>query len=307
MCVAGGDPTIERNTLFDNTGAGIYCRPSASQACLALIKDNILTGNGHGGIVCVGNDSLPACAPTIDGNTFDGNSASFGAAILLDGVRRSQSGENYTWLEIKNNLFLHNHASGPVNIWDDDLGGGAIYATDSEARIVNNTFVENLVGDGTLTGSGWTNVTAKSYGGAVHVTKPGTSTRRVTLINNIFYGNLAYAGVSAAATEKGIADISYCDAYPRDDQLSGRTNYVWNGLGVCNFPYPLTVTDLDPLFFDAAAAQYWLRSSSPLRGQGTDLGDENTADITGKDRPGTDNQFDIGAYESDPGNYSTGN
>jgi hypothetical protein len=44
------------------------------------------------------------------------------------------------------------------------LGGGVIHAYISGPVIVNNTFVENWVGTGT-----WPNITAKAYGGAIHV------------------------------------------------------------------------------------------------------------------------------------------
>ena len=290
MCI-DGSPTVQRNTVFDAGAEGISCSATWSQPCLALIKNNVLIGNSLGGIVCVGYDNLPACAPTIDGNIFDGNSASFGAAILLDGVRRSQSGGNYTWLEIKNNLFLHNHASGA-----DDLGGGAIYAKDSEARIVNNTFVENLVGDGTLTETGWTSVTAKVYGGAVHVAKPGTSTRRITLINNIFYKNRAFTGDSVACTDSGLADVSYSDAWPGDDPPL-RRNYTAETGSECTLPpSPLY---LEPVF---SSGHYWLQPACVLRNQGLYL-DYNAIDFGGWPRPGTGG-VDIGAYESDPGNYS---
>jgi len=140
---------------------------------------------------------------------------------------------------------------------------------------------------------------------SAHVTKPGTSTRQITLINNIFCGNLAGDGDSVASTASGIADVSYCDAYPADNESAGRRNYSTASLGVCNLGSALLY--VGPLFFDEAAGCYWLQSGSPLRAQGSNLGDENTADITGKDRPGTDNEFDIGAYESDPGNYGTTN
>ena len=158
MWFAGGSPTIEHNTLARCDGGGIVCSPGME---------------------------MTAISPTIDGNTFDSNCAAHGGAILLDGVCGFQSGENYIWPEIKNNLFIHNRASAEYDgPYGADQGGGAIYCRDSEAKIANNTFVENCVG--TLSENGhfpavgedvFADVPLVAYGGAVHVTAPTTSGR----------------------------------------------------------------------------------------------------------------------------------
>ena len=249
------------------------------------IKGNTIVGCAAGGIVC-----RTGTSPTIDGNTFDGNSAPDGGAICLGGV---------TSTVIKNNLFIHNRASG-----EEDLGGGAIYAEDSEARIVNNTFVENCVG--TLTEGGsfpapgsdiWADVELEAFGGAVHVTGPNQTTRRVTLVNNIFYDNRAGEGDGVAGTAYGLADVSYCAAYRVTDPPGSQSNnYTHSANSECNPGTGLLY--LDPSFSNPAAGYYWLQSSSGARGQGTTL-TYNTSDINGFPRPGTDSAYDMGAYESE--------
>jgi len=247
------------------------------------IKGNTIVGCPAGGIVCGTGTS-----PTIDGNTFDGNSAPDGGAICLGGV---------TSAVIKNNLFIHNRATG----WND-LGGGAIYAEDSEARIVNNTFVENCVG--TLSENGqfpaegediWADVTLAAYGGAVHVTRFGSSTRQVTLINNILYDNKAASGTAVACTAGGVAAVSYCDAYHPE---SGDDYYFYEtGDPPCLLTVDVdTCCCADPLF---ASGGYGLSSSSPLytTHHGTSDPPAPSYDIAGQQRP-TGGYTEMGAYEN---------
>ena len=161
-----GSPTITGNTLTD-IGEGNY---------------------SQGAIWCRDCDG-----PQIEANTFERNVGNPGGAIRL---------QNVTDAAVNNNLFVHNRAIG-----EGDLGGGAIYSQDSSATIANNTFVENCVGtlteDGSFPAPGsniWADVILAAYGGAVHVRKPGSTTRRVTLVNNIFYDNQALTGDSVACT-----------------------------------------------------------------------------------------------------------
>ena len=284
MWFAGGSPTIERNTLARCDGGGIVCSPGME---------------------------LTAISPTIDGNTLDSNYAAHGGAILLDGVCGFQSGENYIWPEIKNNLFIHNRASAEYDgPYGADQGGGAIYCRDSEATVVNNTFVENLVGDGTLTGAGWTNVSLAAFGGAVHVTSPNQTNRQVTLINNIFYDNGALYGKSVACTEDGVASISYCDAYAEAQPSAQPEIEQYHYAYATGGEYQIIARPLylPPGFFDSANAAYWLSVSSLLRedanrGQSHNV---NSAvplvDILGHARDGSQ-YTDMGAFESVPGNY----
>jgi len=273
--------TIRDNTIHNVYGSpGIYVSNGSP-----IITGNTLADNGSPARPGNAIDCLYCAGPQIEANIFERNVGAWGGAISLQDV---------TDAAIKNNLFVHNRASGGGYFH----GGGAIYSRDSSATIANNTFVENLVGEGTLTESGWTNVTLAAYGGAVHVTNINASTGRVTLVNNIFSGNQALQGNSVASTWYGLADVNYCGAWP-DDDPPDRVNYLAEAGSECTLGSGLLY--LEPLFSDAATGNYWLQLSSPLRSQGTYLS-YNTVDITGKPRPGAGG-VDMGAYESDPNNY----
>ncbi|MCX6346123.1 MAG: hypothetical protein NT018_13800 [Armatimonadetes bacterium] len=171
----------------------------------------------------------------------------------------------------------------------------------SPTTIVNNTFVENWVGTGAFseTGDKWANITPAAYGGAIQVKG---STSPVSVVNNIFYDNMALYGNSVACTEYGEADVSYCDAWPG---TSG-DNYATDTGGVCNLG--IRVIYLNPLFANISNGSYWLDINSlllqdPNHGQSRTYNNNVPEfDITGHERPG-DLYTDMGAYESDPGNY----
>ena len=91
----------------------------------------------------------------------------------------------------------------------------------------------------------------------MHVTAPTTTGRRVTLINNIFCGNVAAIGDSVACTGLGLADVSYCDAWPGDDPPL-RRNYTAETGSECTHPP-------SPLYLETRIHQRALLASAGMR------------------------------------------
>lgn len=282
------EATIQNNVVESNSGrdegAGIAIKDSAATITANTIKNNV--ASREGGAIMIDNSSV-----AIERNWIEGNCSTSPMGACHGGGIALHSGIDVT---IRSNVFLRNHTDG------DDVvrvGGGAIHAKDTPVIIANNTFVENYVGtvqEGYVWPAGYTPV---AYGGAIHVRWPDTTPQAVTVLNNVFSANRASRGNSLACTESGVADISYCDAWP----ASGASYHYYDSSNPPTFLPTgldtLTCTYLDPTF--CGSGIYWLESNSPLRDIGQNPAVPNL-DKDGRPRPGQDNLTDLGAYEDNP-------
>lgn len=233
-------------------------------------------------------------SPTVEASIFDSNFGTDHAGAIAM--------HSCTGMRIVNNLFRRNHTQGNLS---SGKGGGAIHAYRSNPTIVNNTFVDNYVGTGT-----WPDISTAAYGGAIHVR--GSQGLASTIVNNIFYDNRATVGRSVACTSDGtyvgLANVSYCDARIDNNSAGGQTDHYYQQIGGSQCNLGSTISYVVPGFSDIADGSYWLVPASTLRvspNHGQSHADNvivPESDITGKTRPG-DGYTDMGAYESDTGNY----
>jgi len=117
----------------------------------------------------------------------------------------------------------------------------------------------------------------------------------VTVLNNIFYRNVAEYGISVACTNSGMASVTYCDAYT---DLGGTHYYGLTPGANC--------INVDPEFCGTTNHPYWLASDSELRTEEENHGqnpEQNSLvpseDIDGAERPDADDLTDMGCYEND--------
>jgi len=144
---------------------------------------------------------------------------------------------NGSTARVENNIVVHNQT--PAS------GGGIVCWTDGDAVIINNTIAYN----------------SGQRGGGISCEYDSDP----TLINNIVYGNSATQGNQLYLADNGSDPmVAYCDMQGGMDALGGAgagANY--SGLFQKNI-------DSDPLFVDAASADYRLSDSSPCIGTGID-------------------------------------
>ncbi len=253
----------------DDCGGGIFCLgPSSIVAITNNTIGGVQTAQGNtasyegGGIFC---NEVTA---TIDSNLIENNRCGIdpsGSATLAFTMGGGLSMWNCPGSVITNNVFAYNLTNGSAN---DPQGGGGIYVNQATSvdtaalpvAIVNNTFVCNSSAEGTP-------LTAKAYGGAVQIdgnTSPAVS---ATILNNIFYGNLALNGNSVAFTAYdgvgAVGTISYCNACPG---TSG--HYYADTANGSSFTFGSDCLNQDPIFVsinsgNPASDNYHL-SASPL-------------------------------------------
>ena len=307
IAVAAGNDVDENAAL---RGGGIYTSGSD-----VLILGNSVQGNAAnlagwgGGVYCDGYESLTR----IIGNLIAGNavgSTGEGGGLMLeygDGARvernsfmQNDGGSHGGGMAmhhsedvvIVNNVFWRNHCN------DQDIGGGAVqlygngdYGA-SSGTVVNNTFVENWVGEAETWSANMDDL--NGHGGAVLMRYMASA----TLVNNIFFDNQALYGNSAACIWGGDATVSYCDAYPPGSQDPDE-NRDWHYYG--DYESTITVEGScvwgDPLF--CSTSDFWLQTGSAASGTGENPGVNSPvpdSDKDGRPRPG-DTTTDMGAYE----------
>ena len=289
----------------DEAGGGVYFDGTGVSGATVNISGNIIGGAtaslGNtapyegGGIFC---NSITA---TIDSNLIQNNVCLPYAGNTAGTRGGGMSMRSCPGSVVTNNVFAYNLTNGSPS---DVPGGGAIYANASAPAIVNNTFVYNGSGSGNVTNP--STFTRKLYGGAIQIDY-GYNGTPASIVNNVFYGNLAENGNSVAFTDSAAGTISYCDAYP---DAGTYLHYVHDTQS--SFTLGSECVNQDPIFVsinsgNPANDNYHLTYSSPNFSPCVDVGHINgaapyntvpTKDKDGYSRPdNNESNCDMGAYE----------
>jgi len=185
-----GNFMISNSTIKDNTGintGGIYVYGSNHLIFNNLITNNKAISGGNSGGICVidGNSSIYNNIITYN-TTYSGGK---GGGIYVDSISN-----------IKNNLISNNTANGG--------SGGGIYLYHKNATIENNIISENVADNGgginvnyyysdptvIFSNNYVINNTAEQSGGGIQMQGMGWG-GRMTITNNIIYGNQAMSGI----------------------------------------------------------------------------------------------------------------
>jgi hypothetical protein len=222
-------PTIDGNLVTGNTacggGGGVYADQGAP-----LIEHNVFTGNdgswlctggGGGGVFVSATDAGGATAQVI-GNTFSGNRAYWGGAILVEeagaltiadnvisGNTSSDDGGGIWILSQSNsvivqNLIVNNRSGG-------QLGGGIWLQTSccgAAPRLEANTIAGNSANEGSAL---WMN-TPPSY--VVDNVLVGSATQEVVYCDQLLAVPAHFDNNDAFATDGGVAFGANCGAQP---------------------------------------------------------------------------------------------
>jgi hypothetical protein len=228
ICLRGASPaTIIENTIADNVviweGGGIYCEDLSN----AVIEANTISTNVAyaGGGVC-----LRFSSPMVTRNLFIGNHAGLGGGGGICCLASEMP-------IIGNNLFLRNEGSA----------GGGVACTWSNAKVLRNTFTENMA----------------QAGGAIssHDSWPD-------VVNSILWGDTAVAGLEIYVFEsRGTVTATYSD-------VKGG----WPGVGNI---------DADPLFVTGPLGDYYLSQTlagQPIQSPCVNRGDPYAAQFEGTTR-----------------------
>ncbi len=320
--------TVANNTVSDNASTGIACSYCPS----SVITGNTITGNtipsywdsgvgvycgtGFFGVLSIvegfGIGGMLGATADIAHNTISGNTGGFeGAGILCGGVTADVDAnvienDSYDSADVEmlgfalgGGLSMWNCVDSAVtnNIFACDMGyypgGGAVYAGDDpNLAVVNNTFVSNACGWGSIG-----DLEPTGYGGAMLIDDvEELGGIWVTVANNIFYDDLGEDGYgdSVAFIDGATGTLCYCDAY-NDNDSAGNEYYDAAGMVTPDS----TCVSVDPQF---SGPRYILPPGSSLHGAGsTDFFGIPWLlyqDIAGNPRPGPDGTTDMGAYES---------
>jgi len=231
LCYSNSRPLIADNRIFNNTGhsgGGIASYASS----YPVIRGNIIEGNSvpngnGGGILCYQGGST-----TIEDNVFRSNSAVYGGGVFVYVGSAAV---------IRNNLFEENSGGASA----------ALQTNLSQAEVTGNVFVGNF-----------------SEGTVVQITESSN----VTMESNVFYGNEAIRVVNRT----GSATLSFSNNIISENSGIGLEHESGGGLTLgCNDLWSNTGGDFvgvspgpgdffsDPLFCNADAGDFTLRSDSP--------------------------------------------
>jgi parallel beta-helix repeat protein len=249
------------NNYAANFGA-VYCNNNSSPLIISnTIMDNS-SSSGGGGICCRGGSS-----PTIVNNTISGNRAGYGAGICVWSSSPT----------IKGNIISNNFVARETG----HSGGGIALISFCSAVIQNNVITGNIAGEGggisahnssgpIITNNTITGNTANLGGG---ISSKGSS---LTVLNSILWND---SPDEIYLDESSTISITYSD-------IQGG----WIGTGNIH---------ADPLFVDAANANYHLQASSPCinAGDNSAIPQSLVVDIDGNPRI-INGIVDLGAYES---------
>jgi hypothetical protein len=241
-----------------SVGGGIYCTNSSP-----TITNNIITGNTAtygGGIQCWEYSS-----PRVTNNVITRNSSSEGAGIWC---------YNYCSATISNNIITEN-----IAVWG---GGGVKIDLASSAEVVNNVIAEN---------------SAQWKGGGIYCGNSSPVIINNTLADNSSQHEGGGIYIWGNASPLIVNTILWGDS-PEEIALGGGGSFIityscvqdgWPGAGNIN---------ANPLFFDAANANYCLQDGSPCINAGDNSAFPRSLveDIDGNPRI-TDGIVDMGAYE----------
>lgn len=138
---AVGNVSASEGTFTGNSssrdGGGIFANVGGVTAINSTFTGNFATNQGYGaGAIGTGGNGLPAGGGwvVVVGSTFTGNTGRYAGAIYGSGPYASSGASVIAW----NSTFVGNASN---------QDGGAIYA-DSNAILLNATFLDNTAGDG---------------------------------------------------------------------------------------------------------------------------------------------------------------
>ncbi len=266
-----------------NYGGGIYVQDDSTEVHFnggAFIGNSAVSNEG-GAINIAG--SIPT---TIDGVTFEANTANAGGAVYFSENDDGFSGaydEDIT-LEVKNCFFNFNASNS--------FGGGLVLLN-VDTEITNCAFVNNTcAGD--------------AHGAAIS----NNSFRDTTTVN--IYNNTFSDNETSLAAVSGWSDSTsnltmffqnniFANPIPNYGIANGNPTFISNGGNLCSddsmtdlLIHPADLNNLDPMFVDPDDFDYHLQEGSPCIGVGVADG-APTTDLEGNPRFET---IDIGAYES---------
>ena len=275
--IDGSNPTISNSTIKDNfavySGGGLYLNNSNA----TLIGNTIINNQaGQGGTSNGGGLAILYSNPVVTDNVISGNSVGIAGTYTTPsgyggGLFVRSSDATFT-----GNLITDNHVNGSANSY---ARGGGLYLYYGSPVFVNNTIsgnsVENSSGDYSI-----------KEGGGIY-----TYNCNPTFVNAILWND---APQELFADDYGFYS-TYTIAY--SDIQGGQDGIVTNNS--VNVNWEAGNIDSDPLFTDAANADFTLQENSPAVDTGTTyfewngnvLVDLNSGEYTG-------NAPDMGAFES---------
>jgi gliding motility-associated-like protein len=288
------------NAVLENNqsnifGGGVYLDGGSIQFYKTLIRNNE-AGNWGGGAHIINAE------PYFFRSIFESNEAFAGAGLYMSNANRVNNSTFY-YNQFINNGRNQGVEGGAIQLFDSyyesfgDLfinnfaydAGGAIYARDgSTILLTNSTFGNNSVND----------ASADIF---------FTSNDLLGIYNSILWGATSLSGATGSLVS--------INNYPASFEIRNSIVQAWDPSEYSIPPVATNVSDLDPLFTDAANDDFTLGNSSPA----IDMGDNSYAsylDVEDEDRDmdfsepapydlsGNSRYFnstiDIGAYENQP-------